>query len=368
MFLRFSQRPITLTRLAALAGLIPLATPGMEATPTSLTLDAPATSVKRFPPGSQVDFGSLPDAPNKTPGWNQIMFEGGGDFPNFNSWNVFDGDPASGEDTWDDVTGGTCRVNSGNWSIWCADIGDSMDCVDYDNDQFSWMIFGPFNLTAGSDGAQMLFSAWSEVEDDFDTVFVGASTNGTNFFGSTLSQDFDWTDFTFDLTNVFTLGDLRGQQVWIAFVFTSDASVAVDEGVYLDDILIEELPAGSGCVPSATRLYLPGNGRFSVTMDFFTVQGTGNSGPAQAIELDTLGLTSGGLFYFTNPTDPQVLIKVVNGCPVNNRWWVFYAATTNVGFDITVTDTQNGLSNVYSNPDINAAPPVQDTQAFATCP
>ncbi len=96
-------------------------------------------------------------------------------------------------------------------------------------------------------------------------------------------------------------------------------------------------------------------------------------GDAQAIPLDSLGLTAGGLFYFTNLADPQFLVKVLNGCPVNDRWWVFYAATTNVGFDLTVTDTQSPLipgvnPRVYNNPDVNAAPPVQDTQAFATCP
>ncbi len=127
------------------------------------------------------------------------------------------------------------------------------------------------------------------------------------------------------------------------------------------------------CTPSTTRLCLPGDNRFEVTVYFETSQGAGNMGDAQAIPLDSLGTSAGGLFYFLNPTDPQFLVKIVNGCPVNGHYWVFYAATTNVGFDLMVTDTASPLipgvnPKVYHNPDINAAPPIQDTQAFATCP
>lgn len=76
-----------------------------------------------------------------------------------------------------------------------------------------------------------------------------------------------------------------------------------------------------------------------------------------------------GLFYFQNQDNWEMLIKVVDAC-VNpfDRYWVFYAATTNVEFTVTVTDTQQDEVKVYTNPQGNPAPPVQDTDAFATCP
>ncbi|HVT57579.1 MAG TPA: hypothetical protein VHR45_04190 [Thermoanaerobaculia bacterium] len=43
---------------------------------------------------------------------------------------------------------------------------------------------------------------------------------------------------------------------------------------------------------------------------------------------------------------------------------MFYAATTDVGFTVTVTDTQTGQQRVYVNHDGVAAPPQQDTSAF----
>jgi hypothetical protein len=75
-----------------------------------------------------------------------------------------------------------------------------------------------------------------------------------------------------------------------------------------------------------------------------------------------------GLFYFFNPDNWEMLIKVLDGCPVNDRFWVFYAATTNVEFTVTVTDIQEDEVSTYFNPLNNAAAPVQDTEAFATCP
>ena len=47
---------------------------------------------------------------------------------------------------------------------------------------------------------------------------------------------------------------------------------------------------------------------------------------------------------------------------------MFYAATTNVEFTVTVTDTQTGAVKQYKNKLGQAAAPVLDTAAFATCP
>ena len=59
-----------------------------------------------------------------------------------------------------------------------------------------------------------------------------------------------------------------------------------------------------------------------------------------------------------------MLVKVVNGCGVNSRFWVFVSAGTNVGLNVKVTDVKAGVTRYYSNPDLTAAVPVQDTSAF----
>jgi hypothetical protein len=72
----------------------------------------------------------------------------------------------------------------------------------------------------------------------------------------------------------------------------------------------------------------------------------------------------GGLFWFFGPDNPEMLVKVLNGCSVNGKFWVFSSAGTNVGLTTTVTDTLTGHLKVYANPDLTPAAPVQDTGAL----
>jgi pseudomonalisin len=121
---------------------------------------------------------------------------------------------------------------------------------------------------------------------------------------------------------------------------------------------------GSGCVAGPTTLCIddaPGDGRFSASVSF--VAGSQPSS-ATAVSLSSVGVAHGGLFWFFAPTNPELLIKVLNGCGVNQEFWIFYAATTNVYFTVTVTDTTTGHSKQYTNPANTAAAPLQDTAAF----
>ncbi len=45
------------------------------------------------------------------------------------------------------------------------------------------------------------------------------------------------------------------------------------------------------------------------------------------------------IFYFFQPANFELLVKIVDGCGSNNRFWVFYAATTNVEFTLRVSRT-----------------------------
>ncbi len=136
----------------------------------------------------------------------------------------------------------------------------------------------------------------------------------------------------------------------------------------MEDIGWSLLSGPGGCTPGATTLCLPASDRFQVTVDWSTAQGGGQSGTGNAIPLDPISITKGGIFAFTDLQNPEFLVKVLDGCAINNRWWVFFAATTNVGFTLTVTDTDTNQTVVYTNPDQNPANAVTDTQAFATCP
>lgn len=59
---------------------------------------------------------------------------------------------------------------------------------------------------------------------------------------------------------------------------------------------------------------------------------------------------------------------MLNGCAINNRYWFFAGGLTNVRTVVTVTDTQTGATETYTNPQNTPFRPIQDTDAFATCP
>ncbi len=112
------------------------------------------------------------------------------------------------------------------------------------------------------------------------------------------------------------------------------------------------------CQPTASSLCL-NDGRFRVEVEWQDFAGAGGPGTAQ------LGDDDSGFFFFG---DEQLSVDVLKRCPVNNHFWVFAAATTNVEFELTVTDTQTGVAKVYDNPLGTPFQPIQDLQAFATCP
>ena len=120
--------------------------------------------------------------------------------------------------------------------------------------------------------------------------------------------------------------------------------------------------ATAPCFNSANVVCLTG-GRFRVELKWRRpndVEGLGTDSGLRTSDSDVM--------WFFNASNLEILIKVLNACTVNNRYWVFFAATTNVEFGLTVTDTQSGKIKTYFNPLGRPAPPVQDTSAFATCP
>jgi predicted esterase len=114
------------------------------------------------------------------------------------------------------------------------------------------------------------------------------------------------------------------------------------------------------CLPAPTTLCLRA-GRFRVEAAWDTGAA---SGPAQGVEVSD----ESGTFWFFSPENLELDVKVLDGCALNGRYWVFAAGLTNVETTITVTDTQNGTVESYHRAGGPAFQPIQDTSAFATCP
>lgn len=124
----------------------------------------------------------------------------------------------------------------------------------------------------------------------------------------------------------------------------------------------EPRPVTGRCIPSSTRLCLNGN-RFQVEVDWRDFDGNNGRGRARALDID-----DSGLYWFFGPENLELLVKVLDACSFNDRYWVFAAATTNVEYTLRVTDTDTGQSRTYFNPLGTRSPATTDTGAFATCP
>jgi hypothetical protein len=119
----------------------------------------------------------------------------------------------------------------------------------------------------------------------------------------------------------------------------------------------------SRCVPSDTVLCL-NDDRFRAEVTWTDFQG--GNGVGRAVPLPGRGDT--GLFWFFNPANVELTVKVLDGCGVNGHYWVFVSSGSTVEYEITVTDTAMDRTRTYRN-DLGATPTlIPDTNAFATCP
>lgn len=119
--------------------------------------------------------------------------------------------------------------------------------------------------------------------------------------------------------------------------------------------------AKGSCTPGSETMCL-GSGRYAVTVDW-----RGDGGTLAPARVANAGTADSGIFYFNNPDNWEFLVKVLDACAINNRVWVYSAATTNVQFTLTVTDTQTGTDAVYNNALGHPANAITDINALAVC-
>ena len=117
----------------------------------------------------------------------------------------------------------------------------------------------------------------------------------------------------------------------------------------------------AACTPGSSALCLSG-GRFLVRANWRASDGRTGAATAVTLTSDT------GYFWFFDAANVEMVVKVLNACSFAQRIWVFAGGLTNVEVTLTVEDTNNGTIQTYSNPQGIAFVPIQDTQAFATCP
>ncbi len=131
---------------------------------------------------------------------------------------------------------------------------------------------------------------------------------------------------------------------------------------FYDEVVFYSTSPSGTCSADATHLCLTGN-RFRVSMQW-TNYNTNVTKAANAVPF--AGET--GFFYFDDPSNLELMVKVHNACPSFGHFWVFAAATTNVGYTLTVTDTLTTQTQQYSNLPYVLSPAITDQSTFGSCP
>jgi hypothetical protein len=126
---------------------------------------------------------------------------------------------------------------------------------------------------------------------------------------------------------------------------------------YLDKASFRE----GKCVPTSDTLCLSGE-RFAVRATWKRTDGP--SGPAKTVPFTA----DSGSFWFFDPSNIELNVKLLDACGFNGRYWVFASGSTNVEVTLTVIDTKTGAVKQYLNPQGKLFGTVADTIAFATCP
>ena len=72
------------------------------------------------------------------------------------------------------------------------------------------------------------------------------------------------------------------------------------------------------------------------TVEWRTAAGASGSGQAVQLTSDT------GFFWFFDADNVELVLKVLDACVINQRFWVFLGGLTDVGVEIAVEDTETG--------------------------
>ena len=134
-------------------------------------------------------------------------------------------------------------------------------------------------------------------------------------------------------------------------------------------ILLLVTGAAEACIPDNQTLCLE-EGRFEVRVDWSDLSGNPKTLPGNPLSgmghARTVNDSTGTFWLFTDQQH-EMMVKVLDGCALNARYWVFAVAATNVEYTLTVTDSETSQVRQYFNSVLNEAPAVTDTDAFATC-
>jgi hypothetical protein len=127
-------------------------------------------------------------------------------------------------------------------------------------------------------------------------------------------------------------------------VYTVRWSMLRDGGGRFGTTFVKQITVNAAPPPAARSLDLL-SGRFDVQVSWRD-QHSGRAGFGRAVPSSD----QTGFFWFFDPSNIELVVKVLDGRPVNGAFWVFYGALSDVEYWVTVSDSVTGKVKQYHNP------------------
>ena len=90
------------------------------------------------------------------------------------------------------------------------------------------------------------------------------------------------------------------------------------------------------------------DGRFEVRAHWSKPDDDAEYGSGVAVPVEVSD--ESGLFWFFDPQNIELVVKVLDGRTINGSYWVFFGALSDVEYWLTVTDSDTGDRQTYHNP------------------
>ena len=72
--------------------------------------------------------------------------------------------------------------------------------------------------------------------------------------------------------------------------------------------------------------------------------------------------------YFTDASNFEMGLKILNACSFSSHYWVFIGGLTNQGWTVNILDTATGHSFTYQNANGHLTSTTADTTGGPPCP
>ena len=196
----------------------------------------------------------------------------------------------------------------------------------------------PSNLQASAQSSSSIRLTWSDNSNDESTFVIQQRTVGAFFdVGPPMSPNTTSTTITGLQPGTTATYRIRARNAGGFSAFSNEATATTH--------------SVDGCTPDSTTVCLLSN-RFRVKIDYVNPFSNPPNQPGTFLAARLLSGVQNpdtALFGFGSAQAVEVVVRVQDTRPFAPRFDIYYGGMTDVGYTVTVTDTQTGTTRQYTN-------------------